>query len=120
MKQKKIEKKKLEDKKILFVIPAYNESENIEKVLQELKNKVPFADVLVINDCSKDNTGEIVERKITRGRHSGRRRGEKGAAEKPGALAAQGLPAGRHWVDTGKAESNSLPLYFAGQPCRLC
>lgn len=62
MKQKKIEKKKLEDKKILFVIPAYNESENIEKVLQELKNKVPFADVLVINDCSKDNTGEIVER----------------------------------------------------------
>ena len=48
--------------------------------------------------------GEIVGRKITRGRHSGRRRGEKGAAEKPGALALQGLPVGRHCVDTGKAE----------------
>lgn len=48
--------------KILFVIPAYNESENIEKVLNEIKNDAPFADVLVINDCSKDNTREIVEK----------------------------------------------------------
>ena len=47
--------------KVLFVIPAYNESENIEKVLKELKKDAAFADVLVINDCSKDNTREIVE-----------------------------------------------------------
>jgi len=48
--------------KILFVIPAYNEAENIEKVLNEIKNDAPFADILVINDCSKDNTKEIVEK----------------------------------------------------------
>lgn len=48
--------------KILFVIPAYNEEENIEKVLKELKQDAPFADILVINDCSKDNTEEIVKR----------------------------------------------------------
>lgn len=48
--------------KILFVIPAYNESENIEKVLNEIKKDASFADILVINDCSKDNTKEIVER----------------------------------------------------------
>ena len=46
--------------KVLFVIPAYNEAENIEKVLKELKKDAAFADVLVINDCSKDNTREIV------------------------------------------------------------
>lgn len=48
--------------KILFVIPAYNEAENIEKVLKEIKRDVNYADILVINDCSKDNTQIIVER----------------------------------------------------------
>lgn len=48
--------------KVLIVIPAYNEAENIEKVLKELKKDVSFADVLVINDCSVDNTEEIVLR----------------------------------------------------------
>lgn len=47
--------------KILFVIPAYNEAENIEKVLKEIKRDVDYADILVINDCSKDNTAEIVK-----------------------------------------------------------
>lgn len=48
--------------RILFVIPAYNEEENIEKVLTEIKKDAPFADILVINDCSKDNTAKIVEK----------------------------------------------------------
>ena len=47
--------------KVLFVIPAYNESENIAGVLKEIKKDVDYADILVINDCSKDNTKEIVE-----------------------------------------------------------
>ena len=48
--------------KLLFIIPAYNEAENIEKVLNEIKKDVSNADILVINDCSKDNTKEIVEK----------------------------------------------------------
>lgn len=48
--------------KILIVIPAYNESKNIEKVLNEIKANFNEADVLVINDCSKDNTAEIVKK----------------------------------------------------------
>lgn len=52
----------MKNDKVLIVIPAYNEAENIEKVLKELKKDVSFADVLVINDCSKDKTKEIVEK----------------------------------------------------------
>ena len=48
--------------KILFVIPAYNESENIEKVLKEIKTDVKYADILVMDDCSKDNTADIVKK----------------------------------------------------------
>ena len=48
--------------KILVVIPAYNESENIESVLKEIKKDIHYADILVINDCSKDNTAEIVKK----------------------------------------------------------
>ena len=47
--------------KVLFVIPAYNEEKNIKKVLDEIKRDVSFADIVVINDCSTDNTKEIVE-----------------------------------------------------------
>ena len=54
--------KKIETEKVLFIIPAYNESENIERVLKEIKKDAPFSDILVINDCSNDNTGEIVKK----------------------------------------------------------
>ena len=47
--------------KILLIIPAYNEEENIGSVLKEIKKDISFADILVINDCSKDNTKKIVE-----------------------------------------------------------
>lgn len=47
--------------KVLIVIPAYNEEENILKVIKEVKKDAPKNfDVLVINDCSKDNTEEIL------------------------------------------------------------
>lgn len=52
----------MENQKILIIIPAYNEAENIEKVLTEIKKDIKFADVVVINDCSRDNTQKIVEK----------------------------------------------------------
>lgn len=48
-------------KKVLIVIPAYNEEANIERVLKELKKDASFADVLVINDCSSDDTEKKVK-----------------------------------------------------------
>lgn len=46
--------------KVLILMPAYNEAQNIEKVLKEIKKDIDYADILVINDCSTDNTKEIV------------------------------------------------------------
>lgn len=51
----------MKKEKVLFVIPAYNEGKNIKRVLDEIKNEVKYADVIVINDCSTDNTKEVVE-----------------------------------------------------------
>lgn len=47
--------------KILIIIPAYNEGKNIEWVINKLlslKSKCQI-DILIINDCSTDNTSEI-------------------------------------------------------------
>ena len=49
--------------KLLIVIPAYNEGENIERVVDNLINNYPQYDYLVINDGSKDNTLEICRTK---------------------------------------------------------
>ncbi len=54
------EKNKVESS-VLIVIPAYNEAENIEKVVNELINEYPQYDYVVINDCSTDNTKEICQ-----------------------------------------------------------
>lgn len=48
--------------RVLVIIPAYNEEENIQRVLNEVSKDIKFADVLVINDCSKDGTKEILEK----------------------------------------------------------
>ena len=46
-------------KKTLIIIPCYNESESIKGVLTRLHSLNPSWDLLVINDCSKDNTSKI-------------------------------------------------------------
>lgn len=45
--------------RILIVIPAYNESENIERVVNNLKTNFSQYDYVIINDGSKDNTVDI-------------------------------------------------------------
>lgn len=46
--------------KILVIIPCYNEEASIEKVVANLQAKAPFADYLIINDCSTDSTESIL------------------------------------------------------------
>ena len=44
--------------KILIIVPAFNESGSIAKLIQEIRASVPRADLVVINDGSRDNTEE--------------------------------------------------------------
>lgn len=44
---------------LLIVIPAYNEEENIERVVKNLEMNYPQFDYIVVNDGSKDNTAKI-------------------------------------------------------------
>ena len=48
--------------KILVIIPAYNEAENIENLINSINELCPYADYLVVNDCSKDSTEEILQK----------------------------------------------------------
>ncbi len=47
---------------VLVVIPAYNEEENIERVVGNLIKNYPEFDYVVVNDGSKDRTAEICRR----------------------------------------------------------
>ena len=45
--------------KLMLLIPAYNEGENIERVVGSLIADYPHVDYVVVNDGSKDNTADI-------------------------------------------------------------
>jgi dolichol-phosphate mannosyltransferase len=47
---------------VLVVIPTYNESENIDRVLRRVRGALPDATVLVVDDGSPDGTGDIAEK----------------------------------------------------------
>lgn len=49
--------------KKLVIIPAYNESESIEKTVQDIVEHTSGFDYVIINDCSTDNTREICEQR---------------------------------------------------------
>jgi len=45
----------------LLIVPCYNEQETIAVLFNEIRDKTPY-DVLVVNDCSTDNSKEILQR----------------------------------------------------------
>lgn len=49
--------------KVLIIIPAYNESLNIERVVDNITENYPQYDYLVVNDGSKDETVEICQQR---------------------------------------------------------
>lgn len=52
-------------KDVLLIIPAYNEEKSIGKVMTDILESgiEDFADILVIDDGSKDNTAKVVQEK---------------------------------------------------------
>src|SRR6476646_2238295 len=47
--------------KVLVIIPTYNESENIERIVARVVESVPDAHVLVADDSSPDGTGKLAD-----------------------------------------------------------
>lgn len=50
------------EKKIAVLIPCYNESKTIEKVVKDYKNALPEADIYVYDNNSSDGTDEIARK----------------------------------------------------------
>lgn len=49
--------------KILLIIPAYNEAENIERVVDNIIKNFPQYDYIIVNDGSSDDTRKICKRR---------------------------------------------------------
>ena len=49
----------MKSSELLIIIPAFNESGNIQKTIKMIKTHTPEFDYVIINDCSTDNTLEI-------------------------------------------------------------
>lgn len=43
-----------------MIIPAYNENTNLIQVVKDLEDNFPEADILIMNDCSTDETIEVI------------------------------------------------------------
>ncbi len=52
----------MKNKKIAVLIPCYNESKTIEKVVKDYKKALPEADIYVYDNNSKDGTDEIARK----------------------------------------------------------
>ena len=52
----------MKDKKIAVLIPCYNESKTIEKVIKDYKKELPKADIYVYDNNSTDETDKIAHR----------------------------------------------------------
>jgi glycosyltransferase involved in cell wall biosynthesis len=51
----------MSDPRVLVVIPAFNEEATIAAVIDDVRRRAPDYDRLVVNDCSHDATGDLVE-----------------------------------------------------------
>ncbi len=47
---------------VAVVIPTYNEADNLEPIVAQVRSAVPGADILVADDNSPDGTGDIAEK----------------------------------------------------------
>jgi dolichol-phosphate mannosyltransferase len=50
---------------VLVVVPTYNEIESLEALIGRLRQAVPDAAVLIVDDASPDGTGELADRLTT-------------------------------------------------------
>ena len=47
---------------MLVIVPTYNEIESLETLVDRVRQSVPEADILVVDDASPDGTGQLADR----------------------------------------------------------
>jgi len=52
---------------VTVILPTLNESGNIRTLIEQIRKSVPECSVIVVDDCSKDGTAEIVKSMISDG-----------------------------------------------------
>jgi dolichol-phosphate mannosyltransferase len=50
--------------RVLIVMPTYNERQNLEIMAQRIRESIPDADLLVVDDNSPDGTGDLAEKLV--------------------------------------------------------
>lgn len=102
------------DNKALVILPCYNERDNIERLVGEIRALDASFDVLVIDDNSPDGTGELVE--SLRGSHP-----ELSVIHRPGKLGLgtaylagfwHAIERDYEWVITMDADFSHQPRYL--------
>jgi dolichol-phosphate mannosyltransferase len=54
---------------VAVVVPTYNERENLESAVSRVRDAVPDADLLIVDDNSPDGTGELADKLAARDPH---------------------------------------------------
>jgi glycosyltransferase involved in cell wall biosynthesis len=83
------EQTQMQTENLSIILPAFNEAAVIGKVIERLRVAFPDAEILVVDDCSEDGTGDIAEKAGARVIRHHYNMGN-GAAVKTGARNAQG------------------------------
>lgn len=52
----------LTPQRVLVLVPTYNEVESLSAILRRVREAVPAADILVLDDMSPDGTGDLADR----------------------------------------------------------
>ena len=75
---------------IFIVIPAFNEEKNIKAVIEDIRSEIPDSNIVVVDDCSNDDTVRIAKNQgvvvlrhiINRGQGAALQTGNKYAIQK--------------------------------------
>ncbi len=51
----------MKNRKIVIIIPAYNEAKSIARIIDDIKEHIPCADIVVVNDGSLDATSQVAK-----------------------------------------------------------
>src|SRR6266702_1820858 len=51
----------INNKRVLIIVPAWNEAESVGDVVREIRGELPEADVLVVDDGSADDTARLAQ-----------------------------------------------------------